>query len=408
MNAHSTVARYLVRDGMLCVGGVPVDMLAARAGRTPFFAYDRQQVTQRVGLLRQVLPSGLRLSYALKANPFPALVQHLSAIVDHLDVASAGELALALDTTTPSKAISFAGPGKRRSELRQAIAAGVVVELESETEAMRVLAVAEELGRTPTVAIRVNPDFAIRGSGMRMGGGPQQFGVDAERVHDLARMVGVGGADLVGFHVFAGSQNLDAERIMGGQGEIVGLVLRLADEAGLSLRYVNLGGGFGIPYGVQDEPLDVTAIGDNLSQLLTQKLWTVHPNAVPVLELGRYLVGEAGVYITRVLDRKISRGKTFLVVDGGLHHQLAASGNFGTVIRRNYPISMATRMSERVTGRVTVVGCLCTPLDLLGADVDLPDAQVGDLVAVFQAGAYGRSASPSDFLSHPAAHEMLV
>jgi diaminopimelate decarboxylase len=405
---HSTVARYPVRDGRLCVGGIPVDLLAERAGQTPFFAYDREQVSDRVALLRRELPDRLRLSYAVKANPMPALVQHLSGLVDHFDVASAREMSVALDTTIAPRSVSFAGPGKRPAELRQAVAAGIVIEVESETEAGRVVEAGADLGRTPAVAIRVNPDFEVRGSGMRMGGGSQQFGVDAERVPALVARLRSDGADLLGFHVFAGSQNLRAERIIDGQERTVDLVLRLAESTGLPLRYVNLGGGFGIPYGLKDEPLALAAVGERLGTLLGERLWPAYPDVVAVVELGRYLVGEAGVYVTRVVDRKESRGRTFLVVDGGLHHQLAASGNFGSVIRRNYPLVVATRMGEPAVERATVVGCLCTPLDLLGDDLQVPAAQIGDLVVLFQAGAYGRTASPADFLSHPPAHEMLV
>lgn len=401
----AAMAPFGVAGGVLRVGGVGVDRLAARVGVTPFFAYDRALITRRIADVRATLPEDIELSYAVKANPMPAVLAHVGSLVDGLDVASAGELQKALDTTVPARRISFAGPGKTAGELTQAVAAGVTVELESVTELARVRDVGDQLGLRPRVALRVNPDFSVRGAGMRLGGGPQQFGIDAELVPDV--LAGIGDLDFQGFHVFAGSQNLDAESICEAQRATVDLVLGLAESAPGPLRYVNLGGGFGIPYTPRDSPLDLTVIGENLAKLLDVSIRPRLPEARVVIELGRYLVGEAGVYVTRVVDRKVSRGKTFLVVDGGLHHQLAASGNFGQKIRRNYPLAVATRVAgeEEV---VTVVGCLCTPLDLLGDKVSLPQARIGDLVAVFQAGAYGLTASPAAFLGHPAPPEVLV
>ncbi|MFF9626477.1 pyridoxal-dependent decarboxylase, exosortase A system-associated [Streptomyces griseosporeus] len=392
-------------DGMLAVGGVPLERLAARVGSTPFFAYDRQLITERVAQVRDALPADVSLKYAVKANPMPALLAHLSALVDGFDVASALEMRHALDTALPARKVSFAGPGKTDAELASAVAADVMIEAESEQELARIARAGERLGVRPRVALRVNPPFAVRGSGMRMGGGPQQFGVDAERVPAL--LARLGEVAFEGFHVFAGSQNLRADSICEAQRLTVELMLELADAAPGPVRYLNLGGGFGIPYFDRDRPVELKRIGENLETLLEQHVRPRLPEARVHIELGRYLVGEAGVYVTRVVDRKESRGTTYLVVDGGMHHQLAASGNFGQFIRRNYPLSTA-RPDEPADGPVTVVGCLCTPLDLLGDAVDLPRADVGDLVVVYQAGAYGLTASPTAFLSHAEPAEVLV
>jgi diaminopimelate decarboxylase len=383
-------------------------VLAERVGATPFFAYDRGLLTGRIAELRAALPAGIDLSYAVKANPMPAVVHHLSGLVDSFDVASALELRTALNTTMPPDHVSFAGPGKTPAELRQAVAAGVTVEMESGTEARRLVEIGEGMGIRPRVAVRVNPDFEIKGSGMRMGGGAQQFGVDAEQVPGLLKELDGAGVDVLGFHVFAGSQNLRADILAEAQRKTVDLALRLAEAAPSPVRYLNLGGGFGIPYFDKDVPLDLTAIGANLADLLEAKIRVRLPEARVVIELGRYIVGECGIYVTRIIDRKESRGRTFLVVDGGLHHQLAASGNFGQVIRRNYPVAIGNRMDEEAAETVTIVGKLCTPLDLLGDRVTLPAADVGDLVAVFQAGAYGLTASPTAFLSHPEPAEVLL
>lgn len=408
MTASTTVTSFGEVDGVLTVGGIGVDRLARRVGSTPFFAYDRKLIEERVALLRSVLPEKLSLGYAVKANPMPAVVHLLASLVDSLDVASAYEMRVALDTGTDPSRVSFAGPGKTTAELEQAVASGVTIEIESEGEARRVVAAGAELGVRPRVAVRVNPDFAVRGSGMRMGGGPQQFGVDAEQVPDLLRELDAAGVDLVGFHVFAGSQNLSADLLMQAQTRTVELVLALSADAPQPVRYVNLGGGFGVPYFPTDQPLDVVAVAAHLTELVETRLAPALPDAEFVIELGRYLVAEAGVYVTRVVDRKVSRGSTYLVVDGGMHHQLAASGNLGQVIRRNYPLAVGERISAEPEETATVVGCLCTPLDLLGDRVELPRADVGDLVVVFQAGAYGLTASPTAFLGHPAPVEILV
>jgi diaminopimelate decarboxylase len=403
-------------DGELAVGGVPAGLLVERSGGTPLFAYDRALVAERIAAVRAALPDAVALSYAVKANPMPALLHHMSTLVDGFDVASSGEMLAALDTGLGAAHTAFAGPGKTAAELRQAVAAGVLVELESATELARLRAAGDELGVRPRAALRVNPPFAVRGSGMRMGGGPQQFGVDAEQAPALLAELARGDVAFEGFHVFAGSQNLDAESICAAQRATVDLIADLAGHAPAPVRYLNLGGGFGIPYGPKDRPLDLRPIGENLAKLLDTTVRDRLPQARPVIELGRYLVGEAGVYLTRVVDRKQSRGTTYLVVDGGLHHQLAATGNLGRALRRNYPICVARSAPAQApagegadaTEVVDVVGCLCTPLDLLGKDVTLPRAEPGDLVAVFQAGAYGLTASPTAFLGHPAPREVLV
>jgi diaminopimelate decarboxylase len=408
VNSHPTTAMFGVASDHLAVGGIPINRLAERVGSTPFFAYDRGLITSRVDLLRTVLPADIRLSYAVKANPMPAVVQHLAGLVDACDVASAFEMKTALDTRMPASQISFAGPGKTTAELRQAVAAGVTIEMESPNEAARVIEIGNRLGIRPRVALRVNPDYQVKGSGMRMGGGPQQFGIDAEEIPSLLRELAVADLEFLGFHVFAGSQNLHADILCEALAKNVALLLKLAGECPWPVRYLNLGGGFGIPYFDKDRPLDLSPIGESLGDLMERAIRPNLPDARVVIELGRYLVGESGVYVTRIVDRKVSRGRVYLVVDGGLHHQLAASGNFGQVIRRNYPIVVANRMQETDLETVSVVGCLCTPLDMLGDNIVLPRAEIGDLVVVFQAGAYGLTASPTAFLGHPIPMEVLV
>ena len=397
---------FPIHEGELLVGGKPISTLTDEIGDTPFYAYDRSLIQRRVSELREALPTGIRINYALKANPFPPLVALLNTLVDGLDVASGGELDIA--QAAGARRISFAGPGKRIGELTRAVEGGVVINIESFREMHLLAAVAERTGITPTVAVRVNPDFELKTAGMKMGGGPKPFGVDAEQVPALLAELRAIGLDFVGFHLFAGSQNLKAEAIAHSQRESYALICRLAEFAPVAPRVLNLGGGFGIPYFPGEKRLELPIIRDTLAEITTDAVRRF-PSAEIHIELGRYLVGEAGIYVTRVLDIKKSRGHTFVIVDGGLHHHLAASGNFGQVIRKNYPIAIATRLSEDSNGEpVTVVGPLCTPLDILGDKVRIGIPNLGELVVVFQSGAYGASASPQAFLGHPPPREVLV
>ena len=408
---HAPMAQFPVSDGELVVGGIPLTRLAERVGQTPFYAYDRKLLANRVTQLRAALPASIKLHYAMKANPMPALVCHMATLVDGIDVASSGELKIALDSGTNPRDISFAGPGKSRKELRQAVAAGILINIESFREVAELADIQQgangSAGRKARVAARVNPDFELKSSGMKMGGGPKQFGVDAEQVPELLAEIGRAGLTFEGFHLFAGSQNLKSEAIVEAQCKSFELALRLAQAAPSPVRFLNLGGGFGIPYFPGEAHLDLGPISANLATL-AERAKRELPEAELVIELGRYLVGEAGIYVAEVLDRKISRGQVFLVTNGGLHHHLSASGNFGQVIRKNYPVVVGNKMGCETHENASVVGALCTPLDLLADRMDLAAAQAGDLIVIYQSGAYGFTASPQAFLGHPACIEVLV
>ena len=398
---------YPAVDGELSIADRKASELVAQSGGTPLFVYSAELIRRRVASLREVMPARLRIHYAVKANPYTPLLELMRDIVDGFDIASVGELEMALAAGQEPRLTSFAGPGKRDVELEMAIRHGVTLNLESEGEARRALAIGERLGLAPRLAIRVNPDFELRGSGMKMGGGAKPFGIDQQRVPALARQVIAAGAEWRGLHIFTGSQALDASAIIETQGNVLDLAARLTAEIGGPLSHLNMGGGFGIPYFHGDEPLDVAAIGAAFGE----RLVALPPELAGTefaIELGRYLVGEAGVYLATIVDRKESHGQVFLVTDGGLHHQLAASGNFGTVVRRNYPAAIATKFGAERTEEASIVGCLCTPVDRLADQALLQRADVGDLVAVFCAGAYGATASPSAFLGQGPAREMLV
>ncbi len=405
--------RHVIADGFTCVndelqiGGMALSRLAARVGRTPFYAYDRALMAARVERLRAVLPREVKLHYAMKANPHPAVVGFMVPRVDGIDVASGQELRVALNAGADPVEVSFAGPGKSESELEEAVAASILLNVESFREIPLLQAISQRAGLPARVAVRVNPDFELKSSGMKMSGGPKQFGIDAEQVPDALAMIGRMGLAFEGFHIYSGSQNLRHEAITESQLKALQLAHRLAEVAPSPVRSLNLGGGFGIPYFPGDQPLDLTPIGAGLRDVVAEAQRCL-PQAKLVIELGRYLVGEAGIYVCRVIDRKVSRGEVFLVTDGGLHHHLAASGNFGQVVRKNYPVVIGTRVSGGRRERASVVGPLCTPLDLLADRMELAEANPGDLVVVMQSGAYGYTASPLGFLSHPGPLEVVV
>lgn len=400
--------QFEVVDDCLVVGGRALTEIAAGFAGAPFYVYDSGVMTRQVEALRAAMPRGVHLHYAIKANPMPAVVNHLAGITDGLDVASAGELEVALAAGVAPLAISFAGPGKSDADLQAAVAAGVIINMESEGEMQRIAALAAQHDVRPPVAVRVNPDFELKTSGMKMGGGPKPFGVDAEKVPALLDTLASLPLDFRGFHIFCGSQNLLPEAIMEAQDKTFELAYRLAANAPAPVRWLNIGGGLGVPYFPGEQRIDLAPIAANLEVLLDTCRGRL-PEAEVVMELGRYLVAEAGLYVCSVIDRKESRGETFIVTNGGLHHHLAASGNFGQVIRKNYPACIGNRVAANGDSEiVTVVGPLCTPLDLLAEKMALPPINRGDLVVIFQSGAYGYSASPHRFLSHPPPAEILV
>jgi diaminopimelate decarboxylase len=243
---------------------------------------------------------------------------------------------------------------------------------------------------------------------MKMGGGAKQFGIDSERVPQVMRSLRSNAhVAFKGIHIFAGSQNLNAEAILSAFEKILAYSLYLSSALAEPLEVVNLGGGFGIPYFVNDKDLNLEVLGAGLKKLLPAYRAQM-PSTHFRIELGRFVVGEAGIYVSRVLYRKISRNQLFLITDGGMHHHLAASGNFGQgLLRRPFPITTLNRLDEPLE-KVNVVGPLCTPLDTFGNQILVPRAEVGDLVGVMNSGAYGFTASPLSFLSHRPPVEITV
>jgi diaminopimelate decarboxylase len=395
-----------VAGGELAVGGVPVSRLAEEF-ETPLFVYDAAILRGRLEALRAALPGCVDVYYSVKANPNPEVARVFVDAGAGLEVASAAEFLRARAAGCPAERIVFAGPGKTARELELVVSAGIgEIHVESDEE----LAALAGLDADANVSIRFNPGAEASGGAMRMGGQPAQFGFDEERLaeviaavraHERLRFCGV--------HMFAGTQILDAEVLVGQWRHAVDVARRAADLAGGPVATVDLGGGLGIPYFPHESALDLEAVGAAAAELFASiEKDPAFAGTRFILEPGRFLAGPAGVYLCRVLSVKESRGKTFVVLDGGMNHHLAASGNLGQVIKRDYPILNASRPEAAPEAEAVVVGPLCTPLDTLGRKVGLAEARSGDLVAVLQSGAYGLSASPVGFLSHPMPAEVLV
>ncbi|NVJ61589.1 MAG: pyridoxal-dependent decarboxylase, exosortase A system-associated [Gammaproteobacteria bacterium] len=404
---HQPLLYFKHQKGDLLINQLPISQLIHRVGQTPFFAYDRSVIEAKVSELRQAFGPDISLHYAIKSNPMPALVDYITPLVDGLDVASGKELTVALNSGINPEKVSFAGPAKQVNELLMAIASGITINIESETELKRIISLCENHQYKANIALRINPNFDLKSSGMKMAGGPQQFGIDAEQVDTIAELLKHPSLNVNGLHIFTGSQNLQAHAIIEAHKHILELAIQIAEQLQLKLQHLNIGGGLGIPYFPGETSIELEPIAANLKRLLAEYQTQLN-NTEIILELGRFLVGESGVFVSKVVDVKQSRDHTFIITDGGLHHHLAASGNFGQVIRKNYPVKIANKMDQNDSIKADIVGPLCTPLDILAKNMTFPDVEIGDLVAVFQSGAYGYTASPKDFLSHPYPLEVLI
>lgn len=402
--------RFPSSRGELVIGGVSAAILAECYG-TPLFVYDRSVIDAQLSALRAALPSRFTVYYSIKANPNLIVVKHLLSQGCGLEIASAGEFQTALNAGCSPENILFAGPGKLESELEFVLAHGIgEIHIESLLEAKRLGTIARQLGSRAKVAIRVNPAGEAEGGAMRMGGRPAAFGIDEENLEEAIDAITAERAlDFGGIHLFAGTQILDANVLVNQYKHGLEIARRAAHKIGRPLRTVDFGGGLGVPYFAHENELDLTQVRNGLAEVFAKvETDPIFEGTHFLVEPGRFLTAECGVYITRVNDIKISRGKKFVVLDGGMHHHLAASGNLGQTIKRNYPIAILNRLDQPFAETAEVVGPLCTPLDTLGRNVELPATEVGDLLGIFQSGAYGRSASPLGFLSHPAPAEVWV
>ena len=408
--AERLAERYFgASGGELAIGGVPISRIAEEYG-TPLFVYDASVLKTKWSNLRRTLPERVEIYYSVKANPTSAIVKTFLTLGCGLEIASGGELYQALASGCPADHIVFAGPGKKDAEIREFLAAGGgEIHVESLNEARRLVAVCDALGKEARAAVRINPSSEVQGGAMRMGGKSAPFGVDEEMMDGVVDALQESPrVRVTGVHIFAGTQILDAGVLGAQYRKCTDLARTVAKKLKGPLETVDFGGGLGIPYFEGDQELDLDAYGREVHDLLASLDGKTFAATRFIVEPGRYLAGDAGIYVTRVLDVKSSRGKTYAVLDGGMNHHLAASGNLGQVIKRNFPVVVLNRLGEPRKETVDVVGPLCTPLDVLARSVELPPVRVGDLVGVLQSGAYARSASPMGFLSHPTPPEVLV
>jgi diaminopimelate decarboxylase len=408
---NTLIERYFgVSGGELLIGGIPVTTLAAEYG-TPLYVYDRGVIDKKLALLRDTLPPEFAIHYSVKANPNPAILKHFVTAGCGLEVASGGEFRRALDAACSPEKILFAGPGKTEAELELVLVYGIgEIHVESILEAQRISAICRRLEKRAAVAVRVNPTVEAQGGAMRMGGRPAPFGVDEERLDEILDYVSRDSAfEFCGIHLFTGTQIMDYSALIKQYYKALDIARGVSARLGRAVRTVDFGGGLGIPYFANDGELDTDRLRDALNVMMSTVAGDdCFTGTRFVVEPGRYLVGESGIYVARINDIKVSRGKKFLILDGGMNHHLAASGNLGQVIKRNFPMTVVNRLAQVSTEVVDVVGPLCTPLDTVGRDIRLPEARVGDLVGIFQSGAYGRSASPVGFLSHPCPSELWI
>ena len=409
--ALGLIKRYFpLSNEELRIGDVSISAVANQYG-TPFFVYDRGIIDTKWTLLRDALPDIFSICYSVKANPSQTILKHFLSKGAGLEIASAGEFCQALHAGCPPENIIFAGPGKTQAELEFVLGQGIgEIHVESVREAERISAIAQTQSIHARIALRVNPGGEAEGGAMRMGGRPAAFGIDEESLDSvLDCLLALGGLDFRGVHLFAGTQILDHQTLGSQYRKGLEIALRVADRLEKPLRTVDFGGGLGIPYFPHETALDTQQLKQELDALFGGVRDEPRLSGTRfMVEPGRYLVGECGVYVARVNDVKNSRGKKFLILDGGMHHHLAASGNLGQTIKRNYPVAVLNKLNEPAEGTFDVVGPLCTPLDILARSVSLPSTDVGDLIGIFQSGAYARSASPMGFLSHPYPPEVWV
>ena len=401
---------FAIVAGELEIGGIAVSEIVAQYG-TPLYVYDSSVLAKQWSLLRETLPAKFAISYSIKANPNPTVLKFFIAQGCGLEVASVGEFQKAIAAGCGPEQIIFAGPGKRELELELVLQQQIgEIHVESLREIDRIAKIARNLGRVAPIAVRVNPSSDAQGGAMRMGGKPSPFGIDEEILDQvLERILPDSNLEFRGIHLFVGTQILDYQVLLSQYSKGIEIAQQVGQKIQQPIQTLDFGGGLGIPYFPKDKNLEMDLLQQGLSQLMAQIAGEpLLASTQFIVEPGRFLVGESGIYIAQINDIKVSRGKKFAITDGGLHHHLAATGNFGQVIKRNYPVALLNKLDRQPRETLDVVGPLCTPLDVLARSITLPQGEVGDLVGVFQSGAYARSASPLEFLSHPQPREIWL
>ena len=400
---------FKIKNNSLSIGDLELSDIFNMGYTTPLYIYSKDIIKNKISILRNQFSPNFKIYYSIKSNPFKDVISYLLKHIDGFEVSSINELNLALDTGISGSNICYTGPAKNIDELELAIQSKAVISVESKIEIEKAIRIGSNLNVSPNIIIRVNPNFKQHRAGMKMASGSSPFGIDAELIPKFIEWIENAKLNLKGFHIYTGSQILDADAINDAQCKTFQLFSELSGKCKNPVEIINVGGGFGIPYFSKHCPLDIHSVANNLNSLLLELgTKTFSRNLIPILELGRYIVGESGVYICKIIDKKISRGKTYLITDGGMHQHLAASGNLGQKVRKNFPIFIANKISSGKNEKVSITGKLCTPLDILADDVEISESEIGDYVVIMNSGAYGLSASPINFLGHPAAQEILL
>ena len=411
-DAKELIAHHFRTDsGTLMFGkDVSVDSIVAQFG-SPVFVYDAAVLDSKLSVLRKTLPKEFSVSYSVKANPSQAILKHFLKRGCGLEIASGGEFYQAQLAGCAAEHIVFAGPGKTEEELEYVLSKDIgEIHAESILELNRISQISERLGVKAHVAIRVNPTGEALGGAMRMGGKATPFGVDEEILESVIQDIEPNPfLDFRGIHLFSGTQILDHTVLVAQYKKGIAIAREVVRKINRPLHTIDFGGGWGIPYFGKEQELDTQKLAEELEVFMNDiRQDQAFSGTQLMVEPGRFLVGEAGVYVTKITDIKVSRGKKFLIVDGGMHQHLAASGNFGQVIKKNFPVCIVNKLTHEAEETVDVVGPLCTPLDVLARQVPVPSVKVGDLVGVLQSGAYGRTSSPLQFLSHCSPPEVFV
>ncbi|MFL9503402.1 type III PLP-dependent enzyme (plasmid) [Rhodopseudomonas palustris] len=375
----------------------------------PVYIYDTDVVQQRVALLKDIFSPEFGISYAIKSNPNQALLNQIVGLVDTLDASSYSEVMRARATGIPDCLISYSGPGKRFTELEAFIGNFHELVVESFEEIADAATIAATKEKRQAVLIRINPDHVPRGFGASMSGKPSQFGIDEQAAAEaIAQVDAASHLDLHGFHIYTGSNSLSASTLIENFENMAQLFLRFSQDGRRPIRKLIFGAGFGLPYHVGQEPLDLIAVRDGAMRVAAGL--RAHPGLAStefILELGRWITGPSGALLTTVLVTKHSRGQKIAVCDAGFNNHLAACGLMGSVFRKDWPIKHLTAAVDSVQENIKLTGPLCTSIDALAGPLDFPVVQRGDILAVMLSGAYGLTASPTRFISHPDPIEIL-
>lgn len=396
-------------NGKMFIHDFSFEEIAEKYG-APFYLYDLNTMKEKIDNIRHEFGSNIELFYAVKANSNLEILKAIRNDVDGLDISSMGEMEQSLLAGYDPGKLSFAGPGKTRRELKEAVCQNIgVISVESIRELQDIRSIALTGGIKPNIALRLNPKMLIKEFAIKMGGKATQFGIDEEDVAPAIDYIRQNENlfNLLGIHIYAGTQCMSEESLVNNMINILQIAGNLKNRYGIECRLINLGGGLGVSYYEENKEIDLSLLAGGIIQALNQYRTSTGANPRFILELGRYLVADAGIYVVRVVSEKKSRGDPYFVLDGGMNHHLAASGNLGSVIRKNYPVKNLSN-PDAPKQTCNLVGPLCTPLDLMGKNVSVESPRLGDLIGILNSGSYAFTASPMLFLGHETPVELLV